>query len=727
MGWFDEQIKLRKENDDNAFADSFVNMAGAVMGKRVSAALKDDRVVTKDAIDEIMKFYHVKSREVPDSITDMNEQLEYLMRPYGIMRRTVYLEKGWYMDATGAMLGVLKESGRVVALIPGRISGYTYFDYTAGKPRKVNSKNQELFEKEAIAFYKPFPLKKMGISTLVKYIFENLSTSDYVMMVMATLAVTLVGMLTPKINNIVFSQVLPSGSRKLLFAITIFSVCVSVSSILLTAVNKLVTARINTKLGLFVEAATMMRILSLPADFFREYSAGELASRARQTNVLCEMLVSAVFTTGLTSVLSLVYISQIFRFAPALVVPAFIIIIVTVLFSIISSFVQMSISKEQMELSGKENGLTYALITGVQKIKLSGAEKRVFAKWGNLYAKEAKLLYNPPLFLKINTVISTGISLAGTIVIYYSAIKSNVSVADYYAFNTAYGMLSGAFMSLAGITLTTAKIMPTLEIVKPIFETVPEVSEGKQVLTRVSGAIELNNVSFGYRDDMPPVIDDMSLKIRPGQYVAIVGKTGCGKSTLMRLLLGFEKPQKGAIYYDGKDLQQIDLKSLRRRIGVVMQNGKLFTGDIYSNIIISAPWLTMEDAWEAARLAGIAEDIQRMPMGMHTMIAEGAGGISGGQKQRLMIARAIAPKPKILMFDEATSALDNLTQKKVSGSLDGLKCTRIVIAHRLSTIKQCDRILVFDHGKIIEDGNYEELIAQNGFFAELVERQQLDN
>lgn len=312
------------------------------------------------------------------------------MRPYGIMRRTVYLEKGWYRDATGAMLGVLKESGRVVALIPGRISGYTYFDYTAGKPRKVNSKNQEMFEKEAIAFYKPFPLKKMGISTLVKYIFENLSTSDYVMMVMATLAVTLVGMLTPKINNIVFSQVLPSGSRKLLFAITIFSVCVSVSSILLTAVNKLVTARINTKLGLFVETATMMRILSLPADFFREYSAGELASRARQTNVLCEMLVSAVFTTGLTSVLSLVYISQIFRFAPALVVPAFIIIIVTVLFSIISSFVQMSISKEQMELSGKENGLTYALITGVQKIKLSGAEKKSICKMGKFICKRGE-------------------------------------------------------------------------------------------------------------------------------------------------------------------------------------------------------------------------------------------------------------------------------------------------------------------------------------------------
>jgi ABC-type bacteriocin/lantibiotic exporter with double-glycine peptidase domain len=225
---------------------------------------------------------------------------------------------------------------------------------------------------------------------------------------------------------------------------------------------------------------------------------------------------------------------------------------------------------------------------------------------------------------------------------------------------------------------------------------------------------------------MPVILDGLSFKIRPGQYVAIVGKTGCGKSTLMRILLGFETPNKGAVYYDGQDISKIDLKSLRRKIGVVMQNGKLFSGDIYSNIVISAPQLTMDDAWKAAELAGIADDIRKMPMEMNTMISEGSGGISGGQRQRLMIARAIAPKPKILMFDEATSALDNITQKKVSESLDALKCTRIVIAHRLSTIMQCDRILVLDKGKIIEDGSYEELIAKNGFFADLVARQQLD-
>ena len=233
-------------------------------------------------------------------------------------------------------------------------------------------------------------------------------------------------------------------------------------------------------------------------------------------------------------------------------------------------------------------------------------------------------------------------------------------------------------------------------------------------------------MTFRYAEGQPNVIDDLSLQIKSGQYVAIVGTTGCGKSTLMRLLLGFEIPQKGAVYYDGKDLNTLDVKSLRRKIGTVIQDGALFSGDIYSNIVVTAPQLTIDEAWKAAELAGIDEDIRNMPMEMHTMISEGSGGISGGQRQRLMIARAVAPNPKVLMFDEATSALDNITQKKISESLDALRCTRIVIAHRLSTIRHCDRILVLDHGKIIEDGTYDELISANGFFAELVARQRID-
>ena len=287
-------------------------------------------------------------------------------------------------------------------------------------------------------------------------------------------------------------------------------------------------------------------------------------------------------------------------------------------------------------------------------------------------------------------------------------------------------MVSGAFTAMAGMAMTAAQIRPVLDMAKPILESVPEISEDKHMVEKLSGGIELNSVSFRYNDNMPNIVDDLSLKIRPGQYVAIVGKTGCGKSTLVRLLLGFEKPQKGAIYYDGRDMQTLDPKSLRQNIGTVIQNGKLLQGSIFDNISISKPDLTLDEAWEAAELAGIAQDIREMPMGMQTVISEGAGGISGGQKQRLMIARAVAPKPKILILDEATSALDNITQKKIADSLDSLKCTRIVIAHRLSTIRHCDRIIVLDGGKIVEDGTYEQLIENGGFFAELVERQRVD-
>ncbi len=379
-----------------------------------------------------------------------------------------------------------------------------------------------------------------------------------------------------------------------------------------------------------------------------------------------------------------------------------------------------------MEIGAKVSGLSYAIISGIHKIKLSGAEKRAFAKWGNEYAKQAELTYNYPVFIKLTPVISSAISLIGTLVIYFEAVNSGVSVSDYYAFNSAYAYVSGAFIALASITGQIAQIKPILDMLSPILDAEPEISENKTVVSKLSGSIEINNLYFKYVKNMPYVLNGLSLKIKSGQYVAIVGKTGCGKSTLMRLLLGFEKPNKGAIYYDGKDLNSLDLKSLRQHIGTVMQNGTLFEGDIYSNISIAAPNLSIDDAWEAARLAGIADDIEKMPMGMFTLVSEGGGGLSGGQKQRLMIARAIASRPKILMFDEATSALDNITQKIVSDSLSSLKCTRIVIAHRLSTIKECDRIIVFSNGNIIEDGTYDELIGQNGYFAELVKRQQVE-
>ena len=739
MGWFDEQIKLRKERDEETFSNAMKEIASIIEGKPIEGRTIEENFVEEnqgsfkndgsetltDAMQRIFSYLHVTCAKLPANVTDTEEQLEYLCRPHGIMRRTVALPSGWYHDAVGPMLGKKKDGG-FVALLPGRLTGYCYVDEQTKKRVKLDKKTEKQLESEAICFYKPFPQQKLTLASLMRYAYDSISLGTKFLFLLSTTVVTLVGMLSPKVTHIIFSDVVTNGNLRLLIGVTILSLSVSISALLFGVIKSLLLDRVSTQMGLYIEAACMNRMLSLPASFFKAYSSGDLAHRMESVNKLCSTLLSTIFSTGFTSLFSLIYIVQIFQYAPTLVIPALMVIALTVGFSVYNSFYQMKRGKMMMKLAGEQNGMIYSMLTGIQKIKLSGSEKRMFARWLRLYNKSAKLQYCPPALCLFNGVISTGISLAGTIVMYYFAVQSGLSVADYYAFNTAYGMVNGAFFAFAGIAMTVANIRPIFERAKPILDAQPEVAKGRQIVTKLQGEIELNNVTFRYTDSMPPVLEDLSLKIDPGQYVAIVGKTGCGKSTLMRLLLGFETPQKGAIYYDGKDLSTLDLKSLRRHIGSVMQNGNLFRGDLYSNIVISAPQLPVSAAWEAAELADIADDIRAMPMGMNTLVTENGGSISGGQKQRLMIARAVAPKPKILFFDEATSALDNITQKKVSESLGSLKSTRIVIAHRLSTIRQCDRILVLDEGKIAEDGTYDELIAKKGQFAELVERQRVD-
>ncbi len=726
MNWFDEQIKLRKKKDHDAFDRTFMRIAYAVTGNKKALSGMGREEHERSAVDEILSYYHTDVGDIPPKMDTLEKRLEYALNRSGIMRRMVELEPGWRKDAFGAMLGFKKKDHEPCALIPFGLSHYRYFDSESGEYRLVSKDSEELFEKEAYAFYRPFPLKKLHLVDLAVYILGIMEPADYLMAVLATLIVTLTGMLVPRINFFLFDKVIDEPSMSLLITTGVFLLCAQIGSLMLGAARSLVSARIDTKMSICVEAATMMRILSLPPAFFRDYGSGELSSRASYVNSLCTTLVTVILNTGLTSVFSLVYITQIFTYAPALVVPALIIILVTVLFSVLSSLLQMKLSKKQMLIGTKENGMSYAAISGIQKIKLTGAQMRAFSRWGEIYAREAELSYNPPLFLKINGVISSAISIIGTIVMYNAAIVSGVSVAEYYAFNTAYGMVSGAFMSLFGMALTAANIKPIFDMAEPLLKAEPEVSENREAVTKISGGIEINDLTFSYDEGSPVILDDISLKIRPGQYVAIVGRTGCGKSTLVRLLLGFEKPDRGGIYYDGKDINSIDLRSLRKHIGVVTQNGRLFQGDIYSNIVIAAGNLTLKDAWKAAEIAGIDEDIRQMPMGMNTLISEGSGGISGGQKQRLMIARAVAAKPRLLILDEATSALDNITQKKVSEALDKMRCTRIVIAHRLSTIRQCDRILVLEGGHIVEDGTYESLLAKKGFFADLVARQRID-
>ena len=725
MGWFENQIEERRNSDQQLLEDSFVKVAGVVLGQRSAEKIGDARIVTKNAIDEILKAYHYKPVEPPESLQDVDAQLDYCLRHYGLMRRSAELTEGWYKDASGPMLGFLRENGLPVALLPDRFSGYYFVDPQTKETVKLRAGTAPLLKPEAVCFYRPLPQKKLGMNDLLVYIKRCISLRDMEWIVAAALAVTVVGLLLPRLSRALTGPVLQSKSVSALAGAGICVLCVLVASQLLSAVKGLIVKRLEVKTSLGVQASIMMRLLSLPASFFRKYSPGELKSRAMGVSALCTLLIGIVMSAGLSSIFSLLYLPQILGFAPSLALPSLIAIVLTAVVTAATTFLQARINRRHLEHEAKEAGLRYALLSGVQKIKLAGAEKRVFAKWLDMYAEGAELVYNPPTLVKVSGVFTLAITLVSNIVLYGLAVKNGVTPASWFAFSAAYGALMAAFTALAGTAESAAKLRPILENAEPILSAVPETNEGKEIVTALSGSVELDHVCFRYGSDTPYILKDLSLKIRPGDYVAIVGKTGCGKSTLIRLLLGFETPENGAVYYDGKDLRSLDPASVRKQIGTVMQDAGLFQGDIYSNIVISAPQLGQTEAWEAAELAGVADEIRSFPMGMHTHVAEGQGGISGGQKQRILIARAIAPKPKLLIFDEATSALDNKTQIRISKALDAMDCTRIVIAHRLSTIKNCGRILVLEDGRIIEEGSYDALMEKGGFFADLVRRQQL--
>ena len=471
MGWFDEQIKQRIQSDEDTFEDAFRQVAGSVLGGRAAARLQDERLVAREALDEILKYYHQKPANIPEDIEDMGQQLEYALRPLGMMSRDVELSEGWYRDAYGPMLGFLKGSGVAVALLPGALHGYTFRDPATGRRVKVNRRTEGLLDVDAVCFYQPLPMKKLGIPDLLLYMKKCISAGDVLLYVLATLAVMVVGLIEPRVYQAVTGPVLESRSTSMLVGMAVFLLCSAVASELIGAVSSLLMGRITTKTSLAVESSVMMRILSLPVSFFRRFSSGELSSRADSVGSLCDMLLSNLLSTGLTSALSLIYIGEIFRFAPLLVWPSILIMVVTVGAGLAVSLAQIGISRRRMKLAAQENGMSYAMVSGIQKIKLSGSEKRAFARWARLYAQGAELDYNPPAFIKLSGVITTAISLVGTVALYWLAVRSGVGPSQYYGFTAAYGRVMGAFSALSGIAISVASIPPILEMAEPLLKT----------------------------------------------------------------------------------------------------------------------------------------------------------------------------------------------------------------------------------------------------------------
>ena len=718
MAKYNEQIKSRKESNQKAFKSSFLNLAGM---KKNAKQEREDFIVS-----QLLNYFKIQGVETPSHVKTLEEKIEYLANIGLFVGRKIELNGMWHLDYREPILVFTKDTGTPILLIPRGGSTFYYISYKTGKKVIGTMAMSRKLKKEAYVFYKPLPSHKLTLREYFKFFRKSIRLMDFVWVTIFSIVATAVGMLLPYIMKMLTGEVVQNANYEAFRTVAIYLVGAGLGYILIKSSQAFMNARIAIKIEKLMQEATMMRLMSLPPSFFKKYSTGELVARFTSVSSLSQLIFNGVFLTLLSTLMSLAYMTQIVQFAPYLVLPVVLILVITTIFNVLVSLIQINVSRKQMRLSAKENGTSYAIISGIQKIRLAGAEKRAFAKWANDYAKSSRPLYNPPLIIRLSAAISLAITLVGQIIIYIIASKNSIDVSSFMAFTASFGSLSAAASSASEISNTLARVRPVLDMARPILEAEEEDNRDKRIIETLKGNIKLDHLTFRYDENERNILEDINLEIHEGEYVGVVGKTGCGKSTLVRLLLGFEKPTEGTIYYDKNDISTLNLQSLRSKIGSVTQNGGIFHADIMSNILITAPHLKEEDAWEAATTAGIASDIREMPMKMKTVISEGQGGISGGQKQRIMIARAIVNKPKVLIFDEATSALDNVTQNNIAESINKLNCTRIVIAHRLSTIKHCDRIIYMEDGKIMESGNYKELIAKKGKFFELVERQRLD-
>lgn len=724
---FSEKVKRQKKKEREVFRLSCELIEETALGsggkkgpKGVALDQQSDQLI--NAINQVTNYYEMAPITIPRNAIEDEGLLDTVLGRTGLTRRKVTLSRKWWVRGEGPVVAYNQDKN-IVCLVPMKFGGYSYVDPKTGETIKLNRRTALNISGEGYCFYKPFPTTSMSIKDFIKYILKTFSKFDIAFLMVLALSAALLGLINPMINKLIFNTIIPSGTIQDIYPLMALMVGVLVATTAFGLFQTLWILRIGDKIQFGTQGALWIRLLNLPIKFFKRFSSGDLASRTFTLNTVCQTLSSSLIPTVLSAVFSFVYLGQIASLSPALMLPTVLIIAAMLANSLINGWLNTRLNKKACEFSPKLSGLVYQLFTGVSKIKIAGAEVRAFSKWADIYSKLAQIKFNPNVFIKISGAVSSAINLGGTMLIYFMVYQNNLAPADYIAFNAAFGAFSASIMQISSIVLMIANLKPSIEMLEPILKETPESNESKERVDNISGKIDINNLKFRYTPDGPLIINGLNLSIKPGEYLGIVGSTGCGKSTLLRLLLGFEDPTAGAIYYDDQNLKSLDLHSVRRNIGIVLQNGSMFSDSIFANITITDPTATMDDAWAAAEKAGCAEDIKKMPMGMHTMVAEDGGGLSGGQKQRMMIARALIASPQLLMFDEATSALDNITQATVVETLSKMDITRVVIAHRLSTIKKCDRIIYLHQGRIVEQGNYEELMALDGRFAEMAKRQ----
>ncbi len=645
--------------------------------------------------------------------------------------RRVILRDDWWRRDNGPLvafrtLDTEQKEKRPVALLPTSPRSYELIDPVEGTRTPVDAAVAEALSGEGYMFYPPLPERPLNRWDLLRLALGDQRKDLWTILLMGA-AGGLLALLVPILTGQVFGNVIPGADRSQLLQIMLALIVSAGAGAIFQVTRSVAVLRLGGKIDGTLQSAVWDRLLSLPATFFRRFTVGDLANRSMGIDTIRDLLTGNVLTSILAAVFSVFSFALLFYYSPRLALAATALVMVLMGVTALLLWLQLRHQRELLRLQGKIASLLFGLIHGIAKLRVAGAEARAYARWAERFAEQRRRTLAAQRVFNVQAAINATYGVVASLAIFAVvglSLEESLPIGEFLAFNAAFGQFLGASLSMVSVISGVLLMVPVYERLQPILETVPESDESKAEPGELSGEIEFSHVSFRYQADGPLILDDVSFRAGPGEFIALVGPSGAGKSTCLRLILGFEKPSSGSIYFDGQDLASLAVQSVRRQIGVVLQHGRPLSGSLFSNIIGSSN-LGIEDAWEAARMAGLEEDIRAMPMGMHTIVSEGAETFSGGQKQRLLIARAIVHRPRILLFDEATSALDNRTQEIVSRSLERLKATRIVIAHRLSTILNADRIYVFEAGRVVEAGTYQELAHGGGPFSRLVERQVL--
>jgi NHLM bacteriocin system ABC transporter ATP-binding protein len=705
-------------------------MSGAIQRLALVGRRKARAATAPDAMPLVAAFSAVAERlGVPLAnlpCVDLGQKsLPQLARLTGFGFRRVLLRDEWWRKDSGPLIGHLAETHRPVALLPdGR--GRTFLIDGTGETR-VTAELAETLEPEAITFYRPLPPEIQSLPGLARQIFRGAS-GDLTAIVAMGLLGSLLATFAPIATGFLFEWVVPRAEVGALAAVIGGLALAALGTACFDLVKAIALVRLESRMEAGLQPLIMQRLLSLPVGFFRNFGTGDLTDRVLAIQRIRHLITGTAITSLLSSGFALVSLGVILFFSPILALLSIALVGVAALVTAMLAMAQLRHEREAVKLGGREDGLVLQFVQGISKLRVSAGEARMFGLWAEIFAARRSALVRGQSYANLRATFYGCYPIVATLLLYRVAAGSlgpdGLSLGGFLAVSTAFGQLLAAMMAAGASLAGVLGALPLFERLKPIVTAAPERQDDKSDPGPITGAIEISRVSFRYAPEAPLVLDDVSLRIEPGQFAAIVGASGSGKSTLQRLLLGFETAESGDILYDGQPIGNLDTSALRRRIGVVLQSARVMSGSIYENITAGLPY-SLDEAWEAARMAGLAADIEAMPMGMHSVLMEGASTLSGGQLQRLMIARALIGKPQVLIFDEATSALDNVSQAVVTESLNRLHATRIVIAHRLSTIRDADRIFVMDRGRLVESGGFEELMAGNGIFAALARRQLL--